>query len=215
MSIQRQRESVAEATIHQLRQLRAPDSLLKAATECTWVTDDENGVRRQFDLVTGRMSWKINGVWRYEQPQQAAAVPFTEQELRVLLIMREAHLREPHWDSRTMTRDQIVQVLQLKTDLKEAPDATVYRVCAEHGPEQQDETMPSTHGSVGKEVIEAKPVGYQGPGDPVREYYGFDPETPGGEPEGGEELRTTRCGKGRTRKPKKKRVSRRDTDQEF
>ena len=118
MSIQRQRESVAEATIHQLRQLRAPDSLLNAATECTWVTEDENGVLRQFDLVTGRWSWKINGVWRYEQPQQAAAVPFTEQELRVLLIMREVHLRAPHWDSRTMTKDQIVQVLQLKTAWK-------------------------------------------------------------------------------------------------
>ena len=115
MSIQQQRESVAEATIHQLRQLRAPDSLLKAATECTWVTDDENGVRRQFDLVTGRWSWKINGVWRYEQPQQAAAVPFTEQEQQILLIMREVHLGAPHWDSRMMTKDQIMQVLQLKS----------------------------------------------------------------------------------------------------
>ena len=164
MSIQQQRESVVEATIHQLRLLRAPDSLLNAATECTWVTNDENGVRRQFDLVTGRWSWKINGVWRYEQPQQAAAVPFTEQELRILLIMREVHLKAPHWDSRTMTKDQIVQVLQLKTalkwDPKDAPDPTVYRVCAEHGPEQADETMPSTHGPVGKEVIEARPVGY-------------------------------------------------------
>ena len=66
-----------------------------------------------------------------------------------------------------MTKDQIVQVLQLKTawkwDPKEAPDATVYRVCAE----QADETMQSTHGPVGKEVIEAKPVAYEGPGDPV------------------------------------------------
>ena len=162
---------VAEATIHQLRQLRAPESLLNAATECTSVTDDDNGVRRQFDLVTGRWSWKINGVWRYEQPQQVAAVPFTGQELRVLLIMREVHLRAPHWDSRTMTKDQFVQVLQLKTawkwDPKEAPDTTVYRICAEHGPEQEDEPMPSTHGPVGKEAIEAKPVGYQGPGDPV------------------------------------------------
>ena len=99
----------------------------------------------------------------------------TEQELRVLLIMREVHLRAPHWDSRTMTKDQIVQVLQLKTawtwDPKETPDATVYRICAEHGPEQDNETMPSTHGPVGKEVIEAKPVGYQQPGDPVWEYY--------------------------------------------
>ena len=162
MSMQRQRESVAEATIHQLQQLRAPDSLLNAPMECTRVTDDENGVRLQFDLVTGRWSWKINGGWRYEQPQQAAAVPFTEHELRDSLIMREVHLRAPHWDSRTMTKDQIVQVLQLKTawkwDPREAPDATVYRVCAEHGPEQADETMPSTHGPVGKEVIEAKPV---------------------------------------------------------
>ena len=219
MSIQRQRESVAEATIHQLRQLQAPDSLLNVATECTWVTDDENGVRRQFDLVTGCWSWKINGVWRYEQPQQADAMPFTEQEHLVLLIMREVHLRAPHWDSRTMTKDQIVQVLQLKTawkwDPKEAPDARVYRVCAEHGQEEEDETMPSTHGPVGKEVIEAKPVGYQGPGHPVWEYYGFDPETPGGEPEGGEELRTTHRGKRRTRKPKKERVSRRATGQEF
>ena len=56
MSIQRQCESVAEASIHQLRQLRAPDSLLNAAKECTWVTDDENEVRRQFDLLTGRWS---------------------------------------------------------------------------------------------------------------------------------------------------------------
>ena len=72
MSIQRHRESVVEATIHQLRQLRPPDSLWNAATERTWVTDDENGVWRQFDLLTGRWSWKINGVWRYEQPQQAA-----------------------------------------------------------------------------------------------------------------------------------------------
>ena len=146
-------------------------------------------------------------------------MPFTEQELRVLLIMREVHLRAPHWDSRTMTKDQIVQVLQLKTarkwDPKEAPDATVYRVCAEHGPEQEYKTMPWTHGLVGKEVIEAKPVGYQGRGDPVWEYYGFDPETPGGEPEGGEELRTTHRGIRRTRKAKEERVSRRDIGQEF
>ena len=216
MSIQRQRESAAEATMHQLRQLRAPDSLLHAATECTWVTDDENRVRRQFDLVTGHWGWKINGVWRYEQPQQAAAVPFREKELRGSLIMREVQLRAPHWGSRTMTKDQIVQILHLKTawkwDPKETPDATVYRVCAEHGPEQVDEKMPSTHGLVGKE---AKPAGYQGPGDPVWEYYGFDPETPGGEPEDGEVLRTTRRGKRRTRKPKKERVSRRDSGQEF
>ena len=112
-----------------------------------------------------------------------------------------------------------MQVLHLETawkwDPKEAPDTTVYRVCAEHGPEQEDEPMPSTHGPVGKEVIEAKPVGYQGPGDPVWEYHRFDPETPGGEPEGGEELRTTHRLKRRTRKPKKVRVSRRDTGQEF
>ena len=156
MSIQRQRESVAEATIHQLRQLLAPNSLLNAATECTWVTDDENGVRRQFDIVTGRWSWKINGGWRYEQPQQAAAVPFREKELRGLLIMREVQLRAPHWDSRTMTKDQIVQILQLRTawkcDPKETPDTMVYRVCAEHGLEQVDEKMPTTHGSVVKEA---------------------------------------------------------------
>ena len=146
-------------------------------------------------------------------------MPFTGQELRVFLIMHEVHLRAPHWDSRTMTKDQIMQVLQLKTawkwDPKEAPDATVYRVCAEHGPEQADKTVPSIHGPVGKEVIEAKHVGYQGPGDPVWEYYGFDPETRGGKPEGGGELRTTRRGKRRTRKPKKERVSRRVTGEEF
>ena len=86
--------------------------------------------------------------------------------------MHEVQPRVPHWDSRTMTKDEIVQILQLKTawkwDPKETPDATVYRVCAEHGPEQVNGKTPATRGSVDKE---AKPVGYQGPGDPVWEYF--------------------------------------------
>ena len=143
-------------------------------------------------------------------------MPFMEKELRVLLIMHEVHLSAPHWDSRTMTKYQIVQFLQFKTawkwDPKETLDTTVHRICAEQGPEQVDKKMPSTHGPVDKE---AKPVGYQGSGDPVWEYYGFDLQTPGGEPEDGEVLLTTRRGKRRTRKPKRERVSRRDTGQEL
>ena len=74
-------------------------------------------------------------------------MPCREKELRGLLIMREVRLRAPHRDSRTMKKEQIVQISQLKTawkwDPKEMPDATVYRVCAEHGPEQVDEKIAS------------------------------------------------------------------------
>ena len=93
-----------------------------------------------------------------------------------------------------MTKDQIVQILQLKTawkwDPKETPDATVCKVCAEHRPEQAEEEIQPTDMLADKEAIEAKPIGYQGPGDPVWEYYGFDPETPGGEPKDGDMMRS-------------------------
>ena len=56
MSIHEQREAVVEAKKHHIRQLQAPEDLLNAARACTWVTDDENGVWRQLDLATGRLT---------------------------------------------------------------------------------------------------------------------------------------------------------------
>ena len=57
-----------------------------------------------------------------------------------------------------------------KCDLKDPPDATVYRVCAEHRPGLAGEDMQPTDLLADKEAIEAKPIGNQAPGDPVSEY---------------------------------------------